>query len=91
MSNSAFNQCQHNGKNRKSTYILNALTINTLKNVICGSRGAVITRPIILVGPAKITGWPTCLSAFHLCTNLSRDLIGHVRVRVLEEGLCKEV
>ena len=49
-------------------------------------------RPIILAGPAKITGWPTCLSASHRGTNLSRALIGHVRVRVLlEVGLYKEV
>ena len=27
-----------------------------------------------------------CLSAFHLCTNLSRALIGHVRVRVCWRG-----
>ena len=71
--------------------ILSALTKNPYKIVICGSRSTVKSTTNNFSGPAKITGWPTCLSAFHLYTHLSRALIGHVRVRVLEEGLCKEV
>ena len=64
---------------------LNALTINTLKNVICGSRGAVKST-------TNYFSRPTCLSAFHLVHKLiSCRHWSCVRSCVLEEGLCKEV